>query len=420
MQRRFEPVALWAASMMLACGGEPPAAVPAPPVPPPAPASAQAPLAPATEVFEIKVARIAPRMTLATTLEAMGLGGNQVAAVIEALRGSFDFRKSRVGDQVRLVLKESEVQSVEYRASATREWLVRRDGERLLGAQREVAVQTWVEAVDIAVATSLYEAMGVAGEDPSLAVEVADVFAWDIDFYRDVRRGDRLRVVVEKQFAQGRLLRYGQILGARYEGELVGSKRYLRYTPVSGEPSYFDEKGNSAKKAFLKSPLKYVHVTSRFGGRKHPLLGYYHTHQGVDFAAAIGPPVWSVADGTVTRAVRGDRAAGNFVFVRHANGIETGYLHLSRFAEGVRVGARVKQKQVIAYSGNTGRSTGPHLHFAMKRGGKHINPLTQRFPRAKPLPAEELGRFAQETAEVAKMLDAEILAQIQSREAPDT
>ena len=233
---------------------------------------------------------------------------------------------------------------------------------------------------------------------------MADVFAWDIDFYRDLRRGDRLSLIVEKERVQGQLLRYGDILGARYVGDLVGEKSYLLYRLEGGGEGYFDSDGQSAKKAFLKSPLKYTFITSTYGSRQHPVLGYRKDHKGIDLRAAVGTPVWSVADGTVTRAVKGDRVAGTYLFVRHANGIETTYLHLSRFADGIRVGSRVRQKQIIAYSGNTGRSTGPHLHYGMKRGGDYVNPLSQKFPRADPLPQSELARFHAQTQAVAQAL----------------
>ncbi len=362
------------------------------------------------KTFDIRVGRVAKNKTLAAALSELGLAAEQVSQVIGALKGVFDFRKSRVGDQVRVAQVEGRVESVEVRSSPVDEWLVSRDGEKLVGIKKPVEVEKKVLTVDLAVGSSLYEAMAEAGEDSSLAVELADVFAWDVDFYRDVRKGDRVRVVVEKEFAQGRLLRYGEILGARYEGSQVGSKRLLRYTPEGGTPTYFDEKGTSAKKSFLKSPLKYVHITSGFGGRVNPLSGFQQNHLGVDYAAELGTPVWAVADGTVTQVVHGDPGGGNYVFLRHINGFETGYLHLSRFAEGIHVGARVHQKQVIAYSGTTGMSTGPHLHFAMKRGGGYINPLTQRFPRADPLPKEELERFHERIGHVASLLDAEIVA----------
>jgi murein DD-endopeptidase MepM/ murein hydrolase activator NlpD len=374
-----------------------------------APAAAAVPAAPA-KIFDIRVGRVAKNKTLAAALSELGLRAEEVAEVIRALKGVFDFRKSRVGDQVRVAEVGGRVESVEYRSSPVDEWLVSRQGEKLVGAKRPVVIEKKVLTVDLAVDSSLYEAMADAGEEASLAGEIADVFAWDVDFYRDVRKGDRVRVVVEKEFAQGRLLRYGEILGARYEGNQVRSKRLLRYAPIGSTPTYFDEKGNSAKKSFLKSPLKYVRITSGFGGRINPLSGFQQNHAGVDYAAEIGTPVWAVADGTVTQVVRGDPGGGNYLFLRHMNGLETGYLHLSRFAEGIRVGARVHQKQVVAFSGSTGMSTGPHLHYAMKRGGGYINPLAQRFPRADPLPKDEIERFHERTAHVASLLDAELVA----------
>jgi len=400
------------ALFLCACSQVPvePVAVPASVSPPPA--SVPAPPRQALEKWEMKVLRVAPNEAFATTLFRVGLSGSEASSVLAALAPEVDFRKVRAGDQVRSSRRASDLRVVEYRAAGGREHLVTvKDG--VWGAsQRTVTERLEVAVVDLAIQSSLYESTLRAGEDPELAVEVADVFAWDVDFYKDVRQGDRLRVVVEKYRSPHRLIRYGRILGARYDGQLVGSKRYLRYTLADGETSYFDDQGNSARKAFLKSPLKYVRITSRFGGRRHPLKGFVHNHTGVDFAAAVGTPVWSVADGTVTKVVRDDPSAGRYLFVRHANGIETGYLHLSSFAPGLRAGVRVRQKQVIAYTGNTGASTGPHLHFAMKRGGRHVNPLNQQFPRAAPMPAAELKSFLEHTADVANVLNAPLLASL--------
>jgi murein DD-endopeptidase MepM/ murein hydrolase activator NlpD len=229
----------------------------------------------------------------------------------------------------------------------------------------------------------------------------------------DVRKGDRVRCLVEKVLSKGRLLRYGEVLAAEYKGESVGTKRVFRWQLPDGEWSYFQEDGTSARKAFLKSPLKFAHVTSRFGMRFHPVLEYLKAHQGVDYAAAVGTPVWSVADGTVTMAGN-TGAGGNSVCVRHRNGFETCYLHLSSYGSGVRSGARVAQKQVIGYSGNTGRTTGPHLHFAMKRGGAYVNPLNQKFPRNEPVPASLLARFREAVTPIAASLDAPSLATVTS------
>src|SRR5262249_35500791 len=177
----------------------------------------------------------------------------------------------------------------------------------------------------------------------------------------------------------------------------------------SGDISYFMQDGTSARKAFLKSPLKYANITSRFGNRFHPVLNYVKEHNGIDYGAPVGTPVWAVGDGTVTRAGY-DGASGKHVCLRHLNGREPCYLHLSGFGPGVRVGARVMQKQVIAYSGNTGLSTGPHLHFALKRGGHFVNPLNQKFPRAEPVPAQFRPDFSERIAPWLAQLNGEPMA----------
>jgi murein DD-endopeptidase MepM/ murein hydrolase activator NlpD len=364
-----------------------------------------APLASATSRYEVKNRRIEPRQTLAQALHDAAIPDAQVAAVVSALEGVFDFRKSRPGDQLRLVLRDGVLDFFDYRQSTVDEWQVRRDGEKYVGSKRTIEVEKQISVVSLEISTSLYEAALAAGEDPGIGVVLADVFAWDIDFYRDTRKGDRARALVEKFVSKGRVLRYGEVLAAAYEGGLVGNKRVFRYQAPGTQANYFQEDGSSARKTFLKSPLKYAHVTSGFGSRFHPVLQYVKNHNGVDYGTPIGTPVWSVADGTVTK-VANTGAGGNTVCVRHTNGFETCYLHLSRYGAGVRVGSRVSQKQVIAYSGNTGRSTGPHLHFALKRNGQFVNPLNQKYPRAEPLPKAQLPEFLTQAKELAAQLDS--------------
>ena len=378
-----------------------------------APALAAALLAAAPTHPQVRILnrRVERNQVLATALRSAGLDGTQTDRVVSALQGVFDFRRTRVGDQLRLVFRDGELDHLDVRQTAVDEWQVRRDGERYVASKRAVEVETQVSRVELEVASSLYDAAVSAKEDPTIALALADVFAWDIDFYLDVRKGDRVRCLVEKVLSKGRLLRYGEVLAAEYRGEAVGTKRVFRWQLPDGEWSYFQEDGTSARKAFLKSPLKFAHVTSRFGMRFHPVLEYLKAHQGVDYAAAVGTPVWSVADGTVTLSGN-TGAGGNSVCVRHRNGFETCYLHLSSYAAGVRTGARVAQKQVIGYSGNTGRTTGPHLHFAMKRNGAFVNPLNQKFPRSEPVPSTLLARFREAIAPIAASLDAPSLATV--------
>jgi len=338
--------------------------------------------------------RIEAGQTLGGALSAAGIPDAQRESILGALQGVLDFRRCQIGDQFRIAFEDDQVRWIDYRQSSRDEWQVWREGNRYLAARRKIEIEKRIDTVELQIDSSLYQAALAAGEDPSLPLSISDVFAWDVDFYQDVRKGDRVRAVIEKFVSKGRMLRYGEILAASYEGKSVGRKKVFRYQLPNGEVSYFQEDGKSARKAFLRSPLKYANVTSRFGSRFHPVLKYVKDHNGVDYSAAVGTPVWAVAEGVVTR-VGADNASGKHLCLRHMNSLETCYLHLSGFASGVRAGARVQQKQVIAFTGNTGMTTAPHLHFALKRGGRFINPLTQRFPRAEPVPLPLREDFAQ-------------------------
>lgn len=349
--------------------------------------------------------RIAPGQTLGSVLYASPLPPEQVEAVLSALEGVLDFHKVRDGDQLRIVVRDGEVDDVDFRQDELDEFQVRRDGDKLVATKRTVEVEKQVAHVKLSVDSSLYEAAVNAGEDPTIAMALSDVFAWDVDFYQDVRKGDQVDALVEKFVSKGRLVRYGEVLAASYEGQAVGHKEVYRYELPDGDVSYFQEDGESARKSFLKSPLKYAHITSRFGSRYHPVLHYVKQHEGVDYGTPVGTPVWAVADGTVLKA--GNFGAnGNMVCLRHRNGWESCYCHLSRFGAGIHVGARVSQKQVIALSGSTGRSTGPHVHFALKRNGAFVNPLNQHFPRAEPVPARLLADFRAKVSLLEQALQA--------------
>jgi len=278
-----------------------------------------------------------------------------------------------------------------YRQGRADEWtVVRTAAGTLEAARRPVVLTTEVARVEVKVTTSLYEGMTAAGEDPTLAVLAADVLAWDVDFYQDVRAGDVLRVVVERVLADGVPLRFGEVLAAEYVGETTGARRLFRWTDPQGRPGYYDDAGQSAQRGFLRSPLKYAQVTSRFGNRRHPVLGYTRQHAGVDYGAPTGTPVWAVGDGTVRHA-GWKGGCGKAVVLRHRNGFETTYCHLSGVA--VSSGKGVSQKQLIGWVGATGLATGPHLHYEVKKGGHAVNPLTLLLPREAPVPAAQLEAF---------------------------
>jgi murein DD-endopeptidase MepM/ murein hydrolase activator NlpD len=340
------------------------------------------------ERFTAVTSRLTRDQTLAQALFRLDLDTGEVKSVIDALKGLFPFQRARPGDQLLLERRDGEraVHRFSYRQGPADEWIVERlpDGT-LRAAKLPVALTIEVTRVAATIQSSLYESLQKAGEDPSLAVLAADVLAWDVDFYQDVRADDRMQMVVEKVFADGRFLRYGEVLAAEYDGAATGPKRLFRYQDPTGLTSYFDDAGQSARRGFLKSPLKYANITSRFGNRRHPVLGYNRAHEGVDYGAPTGTPIWAVGDGHVKQA-GWKGGCGKAVTLRHRNGYETVYCHLSAIA--VAAGKAVSQKQVIGYVGATGLATGPHLHYAVRRGGAFMNPLQLKVPRERPIPPE--------------------------------
>jgi murein DD-endopeptidase MepM/ murein hydrolase activator NlpD len=243
-----------------------------------------------------------------------------------------------------------------------------------------------------AVDSSLFGAMDGAGGDPELAVRIAQIYQWDIDFLRDIRKGDSFVVVVDRQTIEGEFYAWGTVFATRFvnDGRMLDA---VVYPDDSGRLGYYNLEGEPLRKQFLRSPLKFSRVTSRFSmSRFHPVLRRRMPHYGVDYGAPVGTPVHVTADGTVIFAGR-KGGGGNMVTVRHTNGYETNYLHLSRYGKAVRKGTRVSQGEVIGYVGSTGLSTGPHLDYRVTLDGKWINPLRISSPPVKPLSEERLQRF---------------------------
>jgi len=373
--------------------------------PPPGPAAPPPPPPPPPERFETATIRLQRDQTIGQVLPRLGLTPAEATAVVAALQPLFPARRARPGDQLLVERRAGQkaLHRFTYRQGRADEWSVARaeDGA-LVASRRPVALATEAARVTVAVEGSLYESLARTDEDPGLAVLAADVLAWDVDFYRDVRGGDRMKVVVEKVFADGQLLRYGEILAIEYEGTVAGRKRLFRWTAPDGQTSYFDDEGQSARRGFLRTPLKYAHVTSGFGNRNHPMLGYMRAHMGVDYGAPIGTPVWAVGDGVVRQA-GWNGGCGKSVTLRHRNGLETLYCHLSSVA--VSAGKAVSQKQVIGAVGSTGLSTGPHLHYAVLRGGAYLNPSQLKVPRDAPVKAEWLPAFGAAIAPLRARLD---------------
>lgn len=254
------------------------------------------------------------------------------------------------------------------------------------------------------VESSLFGAVEGAGGRPALAVGMAEIFRWDVDFLRDLRQGDTFVVIVDEQRIEGEFYRYGTIFAAQFTNK-GRSLNAVVFPDENGRLGYYDLEGIPLRKMFLRSPLKFSRVTSRFSmSRFHPVLKKRMPHYGVDYGAPTGTPVHATADGVVTLAAN-NGGAGNMVRVRHPNGYETNYLHLSRYGSGIRKGVRVTQGQVIGYVGSTGYSTGPHLDYRVKHNGSWINPLSISSPPVEPLEDDRLQRFLGHALAVLDLLE---------------
>ncbi len=255
--------------------------------------------------------------------------------------------------------------------------------------------------------SSLYVSASKAGLRASTLADLIRLLSWDVDFQRDIQKNDKFDVMVERLHQQnGDFARWGKILYA----ELVLSGkpiRLYRYESKNHGVEYFDEKGRSAQKALMKTPINGARLSSRFGRRRHPILGFTRMHRGVDFAAPRGTPIYAAGNGTVTYAGR-KGGYGNYIRIRHNGRYSTAYAHLKGFKRGVRKGRRVTQGQVIGYVGSTGRSTGPHLHYEVHVNGRQANPLRLRLPSGRKLKGNELKRFARIRSQLDERLTASI------------
>ena len=270
---------------------------------------------------------------------------------------------------------------------------------------REQAVELRAEAQMKSgeIRSSLFAATDNAGIPDAVAIQLADVFAGDIDFHRDLRKGDRFTVVYEMLAYEGRQIRPGRLLAA----EFVNQNRTYRavwFQDAGSKGGYYSPDGKNLRKAFLRSPLEFSRVTSGFSLRFHPILQQWRAHKGVDYGAPTGTHVRATGDGVVDFAGQ-QSGYGNVVVVRHGNGMTTWYAHLSGFAKGLRTGARVTQGDVIGMVGQTGWATGPHLHYEFRVNNEHRNPLTIALPTAEPITPERIAAFRAATTQWGQRLD---------------
>ena len=255
---------------------------------------------------------------------------------------------------------------------------------------------------------SLYLSAQKAGATPELTAQVAKLFQHKLDFSRDIQPGDRFSMVFDRKVtASGRTVSTGELLFAEIEAKGGAAKLYRFKTPGAAEAQYFDEFGKSIRSLLLRTPLDTIRITSTFGMREHPVLGYTRMHMGIDFAAPTGTPVYAAGDGVVEKAGWAG-GYGRWLQIKHAGGFETGYGHLSRWA--VKQGQHVHQGQVVAYVGSTGLSTGPHLHYETMVGGQKVNPSKFKAPPNLALAGKELAAFKAEKTRIDTMVSQKLAA----------
>ncbi len=309
------------------------------------------------------------------------------------LSGSFNLRRSLPGDSYTLIATRDSILLFEYQKGMQEKCEVKVLNGNLEASVIPVEFDCIVKSMQGEVETSLWESMINRCESPELIMKFTEIFEWDIDFLTEPRKGDGFRLIYEEYYKDGQFVKHGDVLAAEYIPAIGRTHQAVLYQDTTGHKDYYDLSGRSLKKAFLKSPLNYRRISSRFSySRFHPIFKRYQPHLGVDYAAPVGTPVVASGDGVVTYA-GWKRGFGNLVQIRHPNGFVTSYGHLSHFAKGIKRGKKVGQKDLIGYVGSTGCSTGPHLDYRVKANGRYVNPLKMIVPSAKPVGEEFLADF---------------------------
>ncbi|HEU5186145.1 MAG TPA: M23 family metallopeptidase [Gemmatimonadaceae bacterium] len=372
-----------------------------------------------------QVDTLEPGETVSGVLARAGLPGADIVAALEAAVG-FDSRRVRAGTPVtvRTFAADTTPSELIFQLAIDRLLHLRRSTTGWSSEEVRLPWTTDTITVGGTIKTNLYDALddgaGVAlppAARAELAWTIADIYEYRVDMSRELQEGDELRVLFERSIGPGGAVRIGKVLAARFvlSGEAVEAIRYASST-VGGD--YFDQNGRSLRAAFLRTPVAFRRISSRFGMRRHPILGTMRRHQGIDYAASSGTPVRAIGDGVVLYAGRRG-GYGNVLEIRHRNGFVSRYGHLRGFARGIHRGSRVTIAQTVAYVGSTGLSTAPHLHFEILVNGAHRNPRVALNQKGgEPIPKRERADFEGRRALLVASLDAGLPVDVATTDAP--
>ncbi|MBI1910446.1 MAG: peptidoglycan DD-metalloendopeptidase family protein [Deltaproteobacteria bacterium] len=336
--------------------------------------------------------RLTGNKTFYSVMSVLNVPGAEIQDIVKKARPIYDLKQMKKDTVLRVYTLNDKLDKIEYKFNDYSMLLGERqeDGSFKL-AKAERPHETKPIVVSGRIENSLYEDAIKAGADPQAIMALSDIFAWDVDFASDIQKGDTFSILTEMLYVEGMPVRTGKVLGA----EMVnGGKKYSAfYFDGKDGGSYYDADGKSLRRTLLKSPLRFRRITSYFSkGRFHPILKRYRPHHGIDYGAPTGTPIESAGSGVV-RFAGWKGGYGNYIEIRHNNGYTTAYGHLSRMGKGIRTGSKISQGDVIGYVGSTGISTGPHLHYEVKLGGKLINPLSIKAVADASISKKEKGRF---------------------------
>lgn len=343
--------------------------------------------------------------TLDGVLVAGGLTRTESALLTRELAKSVDVRRLRPGHLLRFHYGASgAVDAVQMKVTGWGDIGAVRNGSAFSVTATPATQRETETTISATIDYSLYDAVQKSGEGPQLVAQLVDVFQWDIDFF-ELQKGDAFSVVVTKRYSGNDFVGYGPITAARFTHKDLVFEAFRQVMP-DGRAGYYARAGTPLRKQFLKAPLQFTRVTSGFSRRRfHPVLKYFRPHYGIDYGAPTGTPVMTTADGVVVEA-RYKPGEGNFIRVRHTSRVDTYYLHLSRYAKGLKRGTRVRQGDVIGYVGMSGLATGPHLDYRVTEDGKWLNPLHLKSITPDPLRGDSLRQFRASVARLVTRLSA--------------
>lgn len=366
---------------------------------------------------EILEGTIQPGETISSLLGDY-FSSQEIHELASQSRRTFPLSDLCAGQPYRLCVTGKSFESFEYDIDRNDQLIIRRDDGKLDVSRVPIDYTVRAELVRGTIATNLFDAVASAGENAELAVELAEIFAYDIDFIRDLRHGDSFQAVLEKRYRDGAPAGYGRILAAEFTNQGKPSQAFL-FRDGNRPVAYYNARGESLRTMFLRAPLAFSRISSGFSMKRfHPIAKTWRAHPAIDYAAATGTPIHAVGDGTV---VRSGYTGGNgkFVKIRHGSGYESMYLHMSRFAKGMATGKRVRQGDVIGFVGSSGLATGPHLCFRMTRNGAPVNPnKVIRTAAAAPVSRERLSEFRASIAPLTARLEGGDSQEVQAAVVP--